>query len=103
MARVLIVDDHPGFRSFARRVLERAGFDVVSEAPSGLAAVAAVRELILGLMAEGRSNQAICQRLFLTEKTVESHVRNIFTKLNLLPATDDNRRVLAVLANLRSP
>jgi DNA-binding NarL/FixJ family response regulator len=58
---------------------------------------------ILALIAEGRSNQAICERLFLTEKTVESHVRNIFTKLDLYPAADDNRRVLAVLAYLRSP
>jgi DNA-binding NarL/FixJ family response regulator len=57
---------------------------------------------ILALIAEGRSNQAICERLFLTEKTIESHVRSIFTKLELLPAADDNRRVLAVLAYLRS-
>jgi DNA-binding NarL/FixJ family response regulator len=57
---------------------------------------------ILALIAEGRSNQAISERLFLTEKTVESHVRNIFTKLELHPAADDNRRVLAVLAYLRS-
>ncbi|MDP9331478.1 MAG: response regulator transcription factor [Actinomycetota bacterium] len=57
---------------------------------------------VLGLMAEGRSNQAIADRLYLTPKTVESHVRSIFMKLELPPATDDHRRVLAVLTYLRS-
>ena len=56
---------------------------------------------VLGLMAEGRSNQAICDRLFLAPKTVEAHIANIFSKLELLPAPDDHRRVLAVLALLR--
>jgi DNA-binding NarL/FixJ family response regulator len=59
------------------------------------------RELeVLGLMAEGRSNQAIATRLFITDKTVEAHVRAIFTKLTLPAAGDDHRRVLAVLAYL---
>jgi DNA-binding NarL/FixJ family response regulator len=57
---------------------------------------------VLALLAEGRSNQAIGERLFLSPKTVEAHVRGIFTRLSLLPAPDDNRRVLAVLAWLRS-
>jgi DNA-binding NarL/FixJ family response regulator len=57
---------------------------------------------VLSLMAEGRSNQAIAQRLFVTPKTVEAHVANIFSKLDLLPAPDDHRRVLAVLAYLKS-
>jgi DNA-binding NarL/FixJ family response regulator len=57
---------------------------------------------ILGLMAEGRSNQAIADRLVLELKTVEGHVRAIFSKLSLEPAAEDHRRVLAVLAYLRN-
>jgi DNA-binding NarL/FixJ family response regulator len=57
---------------------------------------------ILALMAEGRSNQAICERLYLSSRTVETHVAHIFTKLALPPSTDDHRRVLAVLAYLRA-
>jgi len=57
---------------------------------------------VLALMAEGRSNRAISRRLFLSQKTVESHVRNIFLRLNLSEEPDDHRRVLAVLSYLRS-
>jgi DNA-binding NarL/FixJ family response regulator len=55
---------------------------------------------VLGFMAEGRSNQAIAERIFVTVKTVEAHISSIFSKLGLLPAPDDHRRVLAVLAFL---
>ena len=57
---------------------------------------------VLALMAEGRSNAAIAGRLYVTEKAVEKHVNNIFTKLDLPLAPDDNRRVLAVLAWLNA-
>jgi DNA-binding NarL/FixJ family response regulator len=56
---------------------------------------------VLTVMAEGRSNQAICQQLFLSPKTVEAYVRGVFTKLGLHQGADDNRRVLAVLTYLR--
>lgn len=56
----------------------------------------------LGLVAEGRSNQAIASALFLGVKTVETHIARIFAKLDLPPAADDHRRVLAVLTYLRS-
>jgi DNA-binding NarL/FixJ family response regulator len=59
------------------------------------------REILAG-MAEGRSNQAIGKKLFLSTKTVEAHVGSIFAKLALEPTADDHRRVLAVLAYLRS-
>ena len=57
---------------------------------------------VLALMAEGRSNAAIAQRLFVTEKAVSKHTTSIFTKLALAADQDDNRRVLAVLAYLNS-
>ena len=56
---------------------------------------------VLELMAEGRSNQAIAERMFVTLRAVEKHVTSIFTKLGLPASTDDHRRVLAVLAYLR--
>jgi DNA-binding NarL/FixJ family response regulator len=58
---------------------------------------------VLALMAEGRSNQAIGDRLRMARKTVEAHIANIFSKLELEPTADDHRRVLAVLAHLRGP
>jgi len=57
---------------------------------------------VLELMAEGRSNQAIAERLFVTPRAVEKHVTSIFGKLRLPAAAEDHRRVLAVLAYLRS-
>jgi DNA-binding NarL/FixJ family response regulator len=55
---------------------------------------------VLALMAEGRSNVAIAQRLVVTERAIAKHTSNIFLKLDLPPSDDDNRRVLAVLAYL---
>jgi DNA-binding CsgD family transcriptional regulator len=57
---------------------------------------------VLALMAQGRSNVAIAQRLFITEKAVSKHAAGIFAKLDLALSDDDNRRVLAVLAYLDS-
>ena len=70
--------------------------------PDPLAELTGREREVLALMAEGRSNQAICQRLYLSTKTVETHVSSIFAKLALAPASDNHRRVLAVLTYLRS-
>jgi DNA-binding NarL/FixJ family response regulator len=67
-----------------------------------LARLSAREREVLGLMAEGRSNGAIAQQLFVTEKAVSKHTTSIFTKLGLGASEDDNRRVLAVLAYLNS-
>jgi DNA-binding NarL/FixJ family response regulator len=65
--------------------------------------VLTVREReVLGLMAEGRSNRSMAQALVVTERAVEKHVTSIFSKLDLPRAAEDHRRVLAVLAFLRS-
>jgi DNA-binding NarL/FixJ family response regulator len=66
-------------------------------------AILSPRELeVLALMAEGRSNSGIAQRLWVTEGTVEKHVRSILTKLNLPETGDDHRRVLAVITFLET-
>jgi DNA-binding NarL/FixJ family response regulator len=57
---------------------------------------------VLGLMAEGRTNRAIAGELFVSERAVERHVTSIFSKLDLAPAAEDHRRVLAVLTYLQS-
>ena len=69
---------------------------------SALAQLTERERQVLALMAEGRSNKAICERLFLGPKTVEGHVTHIFTKLGIGESADDHRRVLAVLSYLRS-
>jgi DNA-binding CsgD family transcriptional regulator len=56
---------------------------------------------ILALMAEGRSNRGICRMLWLSPKTVETHIRGAFAKLGIKEAPEDNRRVLAVLTYLQ--
>jgi len=57
---------------------------------------------VLGLMAEGRTNASIAKQLWLTERTVETHVSSILGKLGLAQSEEDHRRVLAVLAYLRA-
>ena len=69
---------------------------------AGLARLSDREREILGLLAEGRSNVAIAERLHLVERSVEKHVTAIFTKLDLPQARTDHRRVLAVLRYLRS-
>ena len=78
------------------QLLSRRGDD------SALAGLTGRERDILALIAEGRSNHAICERLCLSPKTVDTHVGSIFAKLGLLPAADDHRRVLAVLLYIRS-
>jgi len=105
------VSDLDGFRDAVRRVGEGGSAvdpEVIAQLVGRRRATDPLEELtdrereVLALMAEGRSNRAIGAALSLSEKTVEAHVRSIFTKLGLLPAPDENRRVLAVLAFLRS-
>jgi DNA-binding NarL/FixJ family response regulator len=69
--------------------------------PDPLARLSAREREILQLMAEGRSNQGICKALFVSPKTVETHIRSLFGKLELAEVPHDNRRVLAVLRYLR--
>ena len=67
---------------------------------SALGTLTAREQDVLALMAEGRSNSAIAHRIFVSERAVEKHISNIFTRLNLPPSDSDHRRVLAVLAFL---
>jgi DNA-binding NarL/FixJ family response regulator len=69
---------------------------------SPLDALSSRERVILGLMAEGRSNRGICDALWLSPKTVETHIRSLFGKLGLEEAPQDNRRTLAVLTYLRA-
>jgi DNA-binding NarL/FixJ family response regulator len=65
-----------------------------------LSALSARERDVLALMAEGRSNAGIAHRIWVTEGTVEKHVRSILSKLELPETGDDHRRVLAVIAFL---
>ncbi len=106
--RVLDVDD---FLDAARRVAAggsaldpKVVATLVSPPrhPSALDELSPREREVLGLMAEGRTNAGIAKRLWLTEKTVETHIRTILMKLGLQTSEDDHRRVLAVLEYLRA-
>ncbi len=73
-----------------------------SSRASALASLTPREREVLALMAEGRSNGAIADRLVITERAVEKHVGNLFMKFDLPPSDADHRRVLAVLRYLRS-
>jgi DNA-binding NarL/FixJ family response regulator len=73
-----------------------------NSADGALATLSPREREVLALMAEGRSNAAIAQRLFITERAVAKHTASIFIRLGLQPSDDDNRRVLAVVAYLGS-
>jgi DNA-binding NarL/FixJ family response regulator len=104
--RVLDVDD---FLDSLRRVAAGGSAldpEVVAALVAGrraapLGGLTAREREVLGLMAEGRTNAAIARRLWLTDRTVETHVRSILGKLGLPASDEDHRRVLAVLAYLR--
>jgi DNA-binding NarL/FixJ family response regulator/class 3 adenylate cyclase len=105
------VSDLDEFRSAVRRVAEGGSAldpTVVSQLVGRRRRDDPLDELtprereVLELMAEGRTNAAIAERLFVTERAVEKHVTSIFSKLRLAPAAEDHRRVLAVLAYLRA-
>jgi len=121
--RVVIAEDAVLLRAGLVRLLGDAGMEVVAEVAAGAALDPEVvaqligrrrrgRDLlgrltpregeVLGLMAEGRSNEAIAAALVVTEGAVEKHASNIFAKLDLAPADTDHRRVLAVLTYLRA-
>jgi DNA-binding NarL/FixJ family response regulator len=68
----------------------------------GFASLTEREREVLGLVAEGRSNAAVARKLWMTERTVETHVRHIFAKLGLHDSDGDHRRVLAVLTYLRN-
>jgi DNA-binding NarL/FixJ family response regulator len=72
------------------------------ESPDALDDLSDREREVLALMAEGRTNQAIAERLFITERTVEKHVKSIFSKLRLPASPEDHRRILAVVAYLRA-
>jgi DNA-binding NarL/FixJ family response regulator/class 3 adenylate cyclase len=105
------VADFDGFASSVRRIAEGGSVldpSVVAELVGRrrrndpLSSLTPREREVLELMAEGRSNQAIADRLYVTPRAVEKHVTSIFAKLDLPATTEDHRRVLAVVAFLQS-
>lgn len=103
--RVLEVGD---FLSAAERVaaggsaLDAHVVATLLSSPAGLLRTLTEREReVLGLMAEGLTNTGIAKRLYVSERTVEAHVRHVLTKLSMPDTEDDHRRVRAVLVHLR--
>jgi DNA-binding NarL/FixJ family response regulator len=94
--RVAVADDHALLRAGLVELLTGAGFDVVGQAGD------AEQLEVLGCVAEGRSNQSIAAKLWISEKTVEACTGRICAKLGLENNPDDHRRVRAVLAYLRA-
>jgi DNA-binding NarL/FixJ family response regulator len=104
--RVLDVDD---FLDAARRVSDGGSAldpqvvaTLVARPSHALEELTPREREVLSLMAEGRTNGGIARQLWLTEKTIETHVRTILMKLGLQVSSDDHRRVLAVLTYLRA-
>ncbi|HLM26637.1 MAG TPA: response regulator transcription factor [Thermoleophilaceae bacterium] len=102
--RVLEVDE---FMEAAERVarggsaLDPKVVQRLVSADAGMNELSEREREVLSLMAEGLTNAGVARRLFLTERTVESHVRNVFLKLDLAAEEDGHRRVLAVLSFLK--
>jgi DNA-binding NarL/FixJ family response regulator len=112
-ARVVLADDDVLLREGLASLLERSGFEVVDPTlvaelvgarrhQDPLAVLSAREREVLALMAEGRSNAGIAPSLWVTEGTVEKHVRSILAKLELPETGDDHRRVLAVVTFLEA-
>jgi DNA-binding NarL/FixJ family response regulator len=112
--RVVVADDDVLLREGLASLLSRSGLEVVGQAGDGTELVSARRRNdplealssrereVLALMAEGLSNSGIGRRIYVTEGTVEKHVRSILTKLDLPETNDDHRRVRAVIVYLES-
>lgn len=110
---VIVADDSAVIREGVVRILTAGGATIAGQARTADELLALVDDLlpdlavltsrereVLALVAEGRSNRSVAERLFVSVKTVEAQVATIFSKLDLEEHPDDNRRVLAVLAYL---
>jgi len=113
--RVVLADDDVLLREGIASLLRQSSFDVVGQAGAADELIDVVRERddplealsprereVLALMAEGRSNAGIARKLWVTEGTIEKHVRSILMKLHILETDDDHRRVRAVITFLEA-